>query len=82
MPQLHFSTDWETARYLSEQAQARGLTLSKYLAELVRSQVPDMWPAGCLDDVIGSCVAAPLVEPEDLPAEPVEALLLGVDEVA
>jgi hypothetical protein len=72
MPQLHFSVDDRTAHELAERAAARGETLSKYLASIVKRAVPDEWPAGYLESVIGSCADSPLQEPPDLPLDDVE----------
>jgi len=72
MPQLHFSVDDRTAQQLAERAAARGETLSKYLASVVRHAVPDEWPAGYLDSVIGICADSPLEEPRDLPLDEVD----------
>jgi len=71
MPQLYFSVDEHTAQELAERAAARGETLSKYLASIVRKAVPDEWPAGYLNSVIGSCADSPLEEPPDLPLDEV-----------
>jgi hypothetical protein len=72
MPQLHFSVDERTAQQLAERAAARGQTLSKYLATIVRRAVPDEWPVGYLDAVIGSCADSPIVEPPDLALDEVD----------
>lgn len=72
MPQLHFSVDEEMAAELALRARQAGLSLSRYLARLVRRQVGEEWPAGYLDTVIGSCREHPLTEPDELPLEEVE----------
>jgi hypothetical protein len=66
MPQLHFSVDDDTAKLLSRHARKRGLSLSRYLAELVSAQVASEWPRGYLRDVVGSCAKSGLTEPEEL----------------
>lgn len=71
MPQLHLSVDKETAERLALEAKRRGMSLSRYLAMLVESSAPSSWPAGYLDEVIGSCAGEGLVEPPDLPVDDV-----------
>ncbi len=66
MPQIHFSVDERSAKLLAKRAKARGLSLSRYLAEMARSQLGDEWPKGYLDSVVGSCRKTPLEEPGDL----------------
>ena len=72
MPQLHFSVDESTARELETRAQQAGLSLSRFLAELVARQLGKGWPDGYLDHVIGSCASHPLEEPPDLPLRDVD----------
>ena len=72
MPQLHFSVDEETARRLSEEAKRRGLSLSRYLASLVRGTQAGEWPSGYLKRVVGSFRSDPLRVPEDLPLDDVD----------
>lgn len=71
MPQIHLSVDQRTATELAARAAAKGQSLSRYLAEMVRREVED-WPDGYLSAVVGSCAGDPLEEPEDLPADEVE----------
>lgn len=55
MPQLHLYVPDTTAELLKRRAEERGLTLSKYLAEVVRQEVDDEeWPEGFLEDVLGT----------------------------
>ena len=69
MPQLHFSVDDRTAQKIQREAGKRGLTVSKYLAALVSTELATEWPAGYLDDVIGACAKHPIAEPDDPPAD-------------
>lgn len=56
MPQLHLYVPDTTAELLKRRAEERGLTLSKYLAEVVREEVDDEeWPEGFFEDVLGAC---------------------------
>ena len=72
MPQLHLSVDEKTAKLLASQATAKGESLSKYLAGLVKRQVSPSWPRDYLTEVIGSCADTPLIESPDPPPEEVE----------
>lgn len=54
MPQLHLYVPEEVAVKLRERAKARGLSLSKYLAEIVAKEVVAGWPAGYFESVVGS----------------------------
>lgn len=72
MPQIHLSVDQRTATELAARAAAKGQSLSRYLAELVRREVAQDWPDGYLSAVVGSCAGDPLEEPEDLPPAEVE----------
>ncbi len=72
MPQMHFSVDERSAKLLAKRAKARGMSLSRYLAEIARSQLRDEWPRGYLDSVVGSCRKTPLEEPEDLALDDLE----------
>lgn len=72
MPQLHFSVDEETAARLAREAADRGMSLSRYVATLVMRQLPDWWPEGYVDRVVGAFADEPLEEPPDLPLDEVE----------
>ena len=65
MPQLHFSVDDIVAQRLSARAKEKGLSLSRYLAQVFAKDDLDEWPPGYLDSVVGSCAQSPLEEPED-----------------
>lgn len=55
MPQLHLYVPDATARLLKRRAEGRGMTLSKYLAEVVGREVDDeRWPEGFFEDVLGA----------------------------
>lgn len=72
MPQLHFSVDDETAERLAQQAAAKNLSLSKYIATLVTRTLGEQWPRGYLRHVVGSCKGTGLVEPPELPSDDVD----------
>jgi len=67
--QLHFSVDSDTAEQLAREADARGLSLSQYLASIVRRELPQAWPKGYLERVVGSCAGSGLREPAELPID-------------
>ena len=53
MPQLHFYVPEPVARRLRERASARGVAVSRYLAEMAQREIGGDWPAGFFDDVVG-----------------------------
>lgn len=66
MPQLYFSVDSETASRLTREAENQKISLSRYLAQVMKNQVRESWPDAYLAQVVGSCVEDPLAEPGDL----------------
>jgi len=66
MPQLYFSVDSETASRLTQAAANQNVSLSGYLAQLVRREVGGAWPDGYLSQVVGICGDDPLIEPGEL----------------
>ena len=55
MPQLHLYVPDATAELLRRRADERGLTLSKYLAEVVGREVGgEGWPEGFFGEVLGA----------------------------
>ena len=55
MPQLHLYVPDTTAELLKRQAEERGLTLSKYLAEVVKKEADaEEWPADYFEHVLGA----------------------------
>lgn len=72
MPQLHFSVDQATVDRIVERARQEGMSVSAYIASLVRGQLGEGWPEGYLDEVVGSC--PDLSVPDELPLRPVDGL--------
>lgn len=72
MPQLHLSVDERTAEELADRAEARGESLSKYLASLVKQDIPNEWPKNYLASVVGSCANHPLEAPADLSLDEID----------
>lgn len=68
MPQLHLYVPEDVARRLRQQAAAREVSLSRYLADIVQRETKTEWPDGYFEQVAGSWIGD-LEEPEDLPAE-------------
>lgn len=66
MTQLHLCVSDEVAVKLREQAEARNMSLSQYLAEIVQREIQIGWPQGYFEDVVGSWVGEPLERPEPL----------------
>lgn len=72
MAQLHCSVDEATAARLAHEAKKRGISLSRYLAEIIRRGLPTQWPDGYLHGVVGSCADDPIEEPASLPLDDIE----------
>lgn len=55
MPQLHLYVPDMTAELLRRRAEERGMSLSKYLAEIAGKEIADEgWPEGFFEDVLGA----------------------------
>ena len=63
MPQLHLYVSDEIAADVARRAEAEGLSVSRYLARLIREQLPAPWPPGYFDRVVGGWRGAPLERP-------------------
>jgi hypothetical protein len=68
MPQLHLYVPDEVAEKLRQQAEARSMSLSKYLAEIVQRETRTGWPKGYFEEVAGGWIGD-FEEPEELPLE-------------
>ena len=64
MPQLHFYVADAVAAELRKKAAGKGLTISKYLADMARNEVLSDWPEGFFEEVIGGWQGSPLTRPE------------------
>jgi len=60
MAQIHFYVPQLIEAKIRRQAQAAGLSLSRYVADLVQRQVGDGWPKGYFERVLGSWQGQPL----------------------
>lgn len=63
MPQLHLYVPDDVASVVRQRARARRMTVSGYLAELVRREVAPGWPARFFDEVVGGWTGKPLRRP-------------------
>jgi hypothetical protein len=54
MPQIHFSVSEETKNALETKAKSRGLSLTKFLAEMAEKEAGGKgWPEGYFENVFG-----------------------------
>ena len=74
MPQMHLYVPQEVAREVKRRAEAKGATVSAYLAELVKREVVDAWPADFFDEVAGGWAGDALERAPQPPVESREAL--------
>jgi hypothetical protein len=63
MPQLHLYVSDELAAEVEKRAKKHGLSVSRYLAEMVRRDVVTEWPHDFFEDVVGGWVGDPLERP-------------------
>jgi len=80
MPQMHLYVPREVAREVKRRAEAKGSTVSAYLANLVKREVVDAWPEGFFEEVVGGWNGEPLQRPPQLPIESREPLSRPPDE--
>lgn len=69
MAQLHLYLPADLADEVKERAKAEGLSVSAYLAAIVRSQLTRHWPEDFFSTVVGGWVGEPLERPEQPPLE-------------
>jgi hypothetical protein len=60
MPQLHLYVPDELAAEIARRAEAQGMSISRFLAELVRRDIGTAWPEGFFEDVVGGWQGEPL----------------------
>ncbi|MFH1176045.1 MAG: ribbon-helix-helix protein, CopG family [Acidobacteriota bacterium] len=53
MPQLHLYVPEDLAAEIARRARAQGLSVSRFLNELVQQQVATAWPDDYFDTVVG-----------------------------
>ena len=63
MPQLHFYVSDEIAERVRQRAEANHMSVSKYLATLVKKEASSGWPDGYFERVVGGWKGEPLTRP-------------------
>lgn len=63
MPQLHLYVPDKIAAEVQHRAERQGVSVSRYLASLVRREIGEGWPAGYFGEVIGGWKGKPLERP-------------------
>ncbi len=81
MPQLHCYVPENLAARLRQRAEAQGLSVSRYLAELVRHDVEASWSASFFSDVVGGWQGEALTRPAQGEPEVRDALQPAGDDV-
>jgi hypothetical protein len=74
MPQLHLYVPDDLASEIARRAEARGLSVSRFLAEVVRQEIATGWPEGFFEEVLGGWRGEPLERPQQLAYEERERL--------
>ncbi len=64
MPQLHFYVPEQIADRVRQEANAAGLSISQYLAEVVKRELHPQWPADFFEEVVGGWQGEPLQRAE------------------
>jgi hypothetical protein len=64
MPQLHLYVPKELAKEVARRARSQGVSVSRFLADLVRREVAIGWPRGYFEEVAGGWVGEPLERPD------------------
>jgi len=64
MAQLHCYVPDPVAERLQEKAQKVGLSVSRYLGDLIKRDVKPVWPEGYFENVIGGWQGESLERPE------------------
>lgn len=54
MPQLHLYVPEDLAEEIARRADGLGISVSKYLADVVKKEVSPGWPPGYFEQVVGS----------------------------
>lgn len=61
---LHFCVPDEVGELIKVRAKSKGVSVSKYLADLAQREVVQGWPQGYFERVIGSWHGEPLERPD------------------
>jgi hypothetical protein len=62
--QMHCYVSDETAKAMRDRAAARGVSVSRYLAELVQREAGGGWPEGYFEAVVGKWQGEAPIRPE------------------
>ena len=60
MPQLHFYVPEQVADRVRREAAAAGVSVSRYLAEVVKRELHPQWPVSFFEEVVGAWQGEPL----------------------
>ena len=63
MPQIHFYVPEHLASKIRDRANAAGLSVSRYVASVVKTELSAEWPNGFFEGVPGSWQGEPLERP-------------------
>jgi hypothetical protein len=63
MPQIQLDLPDDVVEEVRRQAETRGVSVNRIVAEMVRSGRASAWPAGFFDEVVGGWKGEPLVRP-------------------
>lgn len=63
MAQLHIYVPKDVETRIRQKAAARGLSVSRFLAELVKREVSPAWPSRYFSEVVGGWKGDPLSRP-------------------
>lgn len=63
MSQLHLYLPDEIAERIRQQSAAAGLSVSAYLAQVVKAGIPESWPPEYFETVVGAWHGGPLERP-------------------
>ncbi len=64
MPQLHLYVPDPVATEIRRRAEARGISASRFLAEIVAREIESGWPSGFFEETIGGWLGEPLERPQ------------------
>lgn len=77
MPQFHFYVPDKVADRVRQEANAAGLSVSQYLAEVVKREFNPHWPEKFFEEVVGGWQGEPLQRAEQGSQENRDELLFG-----
>ena len=63
MPQIHFYVPESLASKIRDRANAAGLSVSRYVAEVIKTEMAPDWPEGFFEEVAGGWQGEPLERP-------------------